>query len=131
MAKGIRRDRRREAYWRRTIREQRGSGQTIREFCRESKLPESAFYFWRQELGRRGLERREAEQEQHRPADPPAAPAFVPVRVKGDGAAATGGRIEIELSGGRRVHVVAPIDRQVLADVLTVLEERHPEGQAC
>jgi hypothetical protein len=33
----------------------------------------------------------------------------------------TGGQIEIELPGDRRVRVHGPVDRQTLADVLAVL----------
>lgn len=128
MANGVNRDERREGQWRRIIRQHAQSGLTIREFCRKSKLPESAFYFWRSEL-----KRREAEQEQpHRrkrpvaSAGPTPAPAFVPVRVAEEVAERPVGRIEIMLTGGRRVHVMAPVDRQALADVLAVLE-----GQAC
>jgi hypothetical protein len=111
----------------------------VREFCRRGKLTETAFYFWRRELERRQVEdsRRRADQEQRCPADPPAPPAFMPVRVEGhvDGPAG-GGRIEIELPGGRRVHVTAPLDRQVLADVLTLLEGLPSaalarEGRSC
>lgn len=126
MAKGVSRDRRREAQWRRIVREHGRSGLTIREFCRKSNLRETAFYFWRSEL-----KRRKAEQEQRRPAGPVAAPAFVAVRVEEHSAIPAGGRpngteyrIEIELSGGIRVHVTAPVDRQALADVLAVLEGR-------
>ena len=116
MANGKERDGRREARWRRIVREHERSGLGIREFCRRGKLTETAFYFWRHEL-----QRRQAEQEQHRDADPPAPPAFVPVQVEEHSAAATVGRIEIELSDGRRIHVTAPVDRQALADVLAVL----------
>jgi hypothetical protein len=127
MAKGVSRDRRRESQWRQIISEHGRSGLSIREFCRKGKLRETAFYFWRRELQRRQVEgsTRRAEQEQRRPARCPAVPAFVAVRVEEPaGAAATGGRIEVELSGGRRVHVTAPVDRQTLADVLAVLEGR-------
>jgi hypothetical protein len=41
-----------------------------------------------------------------------------------------GGRIEIELPGQCRVHVTAPVDRQALADVLAVLEERGGTGRS-
>jgi hypothetical protein len=139
MAKGVSRDRRREAQWRRIIREHTHSGMTIREFCLKSKLPESAFYFWRRELERRQAQGRRAEREQRQrcnraaePAGPATAPAFVPVRVAAnpvepvtrEARPEAPGRIEIELSGGRRVHVAAPVDRQALADVLAVLEGR-------
>ena len=87
----------------------------------------------RKELQRRQVEdsTRRAEQEQS-PRQPRAAQAsFVPVRLAEEVAVQPAGRIEIELSSGRRVHVTAPVDRQTLADVLAVLEGRHPEGQAC
>jgi hypothetical protein len=132
MANGRGRDKRREAFWRRIIRKQGSSGLSIREFCRKGKLPETAFYFWRSELARR-----HAEREQPRPTSNRvrrqvvAVPAFVPVQVKEDEESSAGGRpngtayrIEVELSGGRRVHVTAPVDRQALADVLAVLEGR-------
>lgn len=132
MAMGRNRDGRREARWRRIIREQGRSGLGVRAFCSKSKLTENAFYFWRRELLRRDGERHEAEQEQRRLATHRArrrqaatVPAFVPVCVaEGTAARSAGGRIEIELSGGQRVHVVPPIDRQALADVLAVLEAR-------
>ena len=119
MAKGVGRDKRREEYWRRIVREHLGSGLSIRRFCRKSKLHESAFYFWRGELQRRGTA-----QEQRRPTESSSPPAFVAVRVEEHSGTAAGGRIEIELSGGRRVHVTAPVDRAALADVLAVLEGR-------
>ena len=128
MASGRGRDRRREAQWRRVIREHTRSGLTMRDFCRRSKLAESAFHFWRREL-----ERRDAEQEQRqgpRKGRTPKVrrtqrtPTFVPVRLAEHTQPVASGRIEIELSGGRRVHVAGPVDRQALTEVLTVLEGR-------
>jgi hypothetical protein len=126
MAKGRDRDRRREARWRRILREHGRSGLSIREFCRRGKLTETAFYHWRREL-----ERRQAEPKRRGKTKPPLVPAFVPVRVDEPIATQAGGRIEIELSGGRRVHVTAPVDRQALADVVAVLEGLRPEGEGC
>ena len=114
MAIGKNRDTRREAQWRRIIRQHSDSGLTVSGFCRKGKLPESAFYFWRRELQRR-------QAEPQRPTDLPATPAFVAVRVEDSSSSSIAGHIEIELPGGRRVHVVAPVDRQALADVLAVL----------
>jgi len=132
MAKGKGRDSQRERRWRRIIREHRRSGVGVREFCSRGKLTETAFYFWRRELQRRQVEdsTRRAEQEQRQPTrrtrrrQAAETPAFVAVRVEEHSAVAGGGRIEIELLGGRRVHVAAPVDRQALADVLAVLEGR-------
>ena len=132
MVKGVSRDRRREAQWRRIVQQHSRSGLSIREFCRRGKLKETAFYFWRSEL-----QRRQAEQEQRRPRSrapqspgASAASAFVAVRLAANTAqpvthevrAEAPGRIEIELAGGRRIHVTAPVDRSALADVVAVLE---------
>jgi hypothetical protein len=126
MANGASRDGRREVQWRRVVQEQRGSGLTIREFCRKRNLPESAFYFWRRELQRRQAEQgqrpRHSRRSRGRASSPQA--TFVPVRLAEETPPQAHRRIEIELSGGRRIHVVAPVDRAALADVLAVLEGR-------
>jgi hypothetical protein len=121
MAKGVSRNKRREARWRRIIREHGRSGLTIREFCRRGKLTETAFYFWRSELHRREVERPKGEQEQRK--RPSAQATFVPVTVARDIATQAHGRMEIELHGGHRVHVVAPVDRRALADVLLAVSD--------
>ena len=97
---------------------------TIREFCHQSKLKESAFYFWRKELLRR-----DTVQQRHRDHVRPTPPAaFVPVSVTAgaaepvqEDAASRAGRIEILLPGGQRICMTAPVDRQALADVLAAL----------
>ena len=122
MARGMsHRDVTKEQFWGEQIAEQPGSGLSVRGYCRRDRLHEWAFYFWRKELARRGVSI-------ERPA------AFVAVRITGEPPAAAGnpvqskptGRIEIVLGDARRVHVVGPVDRQALADVLAVLE-----GQSC
>lgn len=126
MAIGKGRDQQREAYWRRTIQEQRGSGRTIRDFCHKRKLRESAFHFWRRELERRQVEQRQGLKQRHAPRSRrgPRAPAFVPVHLAEHAQPPPVGRIEIVLSAGRRIRLTAPVDRQALADVLAVLEAR-------
>ena len=123
MAEGKNRDEGRQETWRRIIRGHARSGLTIRRFCRENGLTESAFYFWRRELQRRQAQR--AQQQRGRAKRPPGqgVPAFVPVCVAEQARPDAAG-IEIVLSGGRRVHVTAPVDRQALADVVAVLEAR-------
>jgi hypothetical protein len=138
MAMGKVRDKGKEAFWRRTVRRQGQSGLSVRAFCQKQGVRETAFYRWRRELVRREAAR-------------PVAAAFVPVRRAGGPAASAAGeavgrparggetadavsghraapapdagRIEIILSGGGRVHVAPPVDRQALADVLAVLSE--------
>lgn len=123
-----RRDRKKEAFWRQTIRRQPSSGLSVRAWCRKQALRESSFYWWRMQLVRRDAK----------------AAALVPVRLTADRSAtdaselsAVNGsqsRIEIVLQRGRRVHVIGPVDRQALADVLAVLTAAsgvEAEASAC
>lgn len=114
MAGSGRRDERKEAFWRRMVRDQERDGLTVRDWCRRHRLQESAFYWWRQQLVRRDAET-----------------MFVPVRVMEDPSAEHGGRIEIVLPDQRRVQVIGRVDRQTLADVLAVLALDTTERQRC
>ena len=64
------RDPRREQSWREVMADFQNSGRTVRAFCAQRRLPESAFHYWRREL-----QRRDAEPASLSP------PAFVPVTV--------------------------------------------------
>jgi hypothetical protein len=123
-----RRDRKKEAFWQRTIRRQPSSGTSVRAWCRKHALRESSFYWWRTQLARRDAQ----------------APGLVPVRVTADRSATDAldlpagigpaSRIEIVLPRGRRVQVIGPVDRQALADVLAVLTAAsggEAEAAAC
>ena len=121
-----RRDRKKEWFWRRTIRRQPSSGMSVRAWCRKHGLRESSFYWWRAPLARRDAE----------------AMTLVPVRVSTDPpptgvfdlSAGNGllGRIEIVLPNQRCVRFTGPVDRQALADVLAVLTSADSiEAAAC
>ena len=47
------RDANREAKWRETMSAWKASGHTVKQFCQEHGLKDSAFYSWRRELRRR------------------------------------------------------------------------------
>ena len=111
------RNRKKESVWRRHVEAQAGSGQSVRNYCIGRRLREHGFYWWRRELMRRDAAKSSASTS--------VPPAFVPVTVAGHVPARTAGRIEIVLPGDRRVRVTGSVDRQVLADVLAVLEERE------
>jgi hypothetical protein len=116
MAKGKARDKSKEAYWQQKLHEHSQSGLSIRAFCRQQKLAETAFYFWRREIARRRREQR---------AKPRRGRAlFVPVRVTADAQSAPGGEMTIALADGRRIHLTPPVDKQALSDVLAVMEVR-------
>ena len=113
----VQKRKKKEAGWRRHIAEQAGSGLSIVDYCRRQGLREPGFYWWRRELARRDVRQS------------PSLAAFVPVTMAAEMAARSGGygegRIEIMLPGDRRVQVVGPVDRHMLAEVLSVLEERE------
>jgi transposase-like protein len=112
MARGVRRDKTKEIFWRRMLRGQAGSGLSVRAWCRKHNLHEHGFYWWRVRLARSGRGGKVRSTK----------PTFVPVRVSAPGVSGTEGQIEIALSGDRCIRVHGPVDRQMLADVLVVLE---------
>lgn len=52
-----------ERYWRGVVQGQGGSGQSVREYCRQAGVKESAFYWWRRRLARRSETREAARSE--------------------------------------------------------------------
>ena len=128
----------RQTYWEEAMRRWRESGQSVREFCRNEGVRESAFYFWRRELAQRS-HRTEAANGARPQASPlttashsserassrhSSVPSFLPVRVVEDVAVEAASGVEIILAHGCTVRVRAGFDRQTLTDVLAVLEVR-------
>lgn len=136
------RDKAKERFWRRAIRRRERSGLSVRAFCEQEGLAESAFYFWRREV-----QKRDAEQAVARPPKPAGSrkatnrskellgskrrvrPAFAAVTVASPQGADRHGvedlhAIEIVLRNSLRVRVARGFDAQTLRDVLAVLEDR-------
>jgi transposase-like protein len=149
MKRRVRRgDPQRQSYWEAVVQRWREGGQRVRAFCRAEGLRESAFYFWRRQLARRGRQAAvvNGSQPQARAAraasrsskgilpQPDATPSFLPVRVVAPTSVCAGvaeaghplaGRgVEIVLPQGRTVRAPVGFDRQTLVDVLAVLEAR-------
>ena len=120
-----RRDPEKERSWRRTLRDWRRSGLSVREFCDWQALSEASFYAWRRELTVRD---REAALRRERRVNGPATnvPQFLPVQIVADAAPDSGASrcLEVQLPTGVRLRVPSGFDRQTLADVLAVLETR-------
>ena len=109
-------------YWEEVVRRWGEDDQSVRAFCRAEGVRESAFYFWRRKLARRGRRTDKRVSPRHG-----ATPSFLPVHVVGSasrcpGVAEADHSVEIILGQGRTVRVQAGFDRQTLADVLAVLE---------
>lgn len=136
-----------EAFWKLAVDEWRAGGTSVREFCRNNGLKESAFYFWRRELARRaGLPAlcttegpvAEAEAEARRtkrtrrnsensPASESPTAMFLPLTLRSRGTAADeggeSGSIEIVV-GGHRLRVPPGFDEETLSRLLEMLELR-------
>jgi transposase-like protein len=128
----------RQTYWEEAMRRWKESGHSVRAFCRNEGVRESAFYFWRRELAQRS-HRTEAANGSRLQASPvttashsserasprhSSVPSFLPVRVVEDVAAEAAGSVEIILVHGCTVRVRSGFDRQTLLDVLGLLEVR-------
>jgi hypothetical protein len=116
----VKRDLKKESFWRLAIRDQTISGIPVRRWCRKQGLNEASFYWWRRELSRRDGEG--------------GSMSLVPVHVTDDRPRDGEPRIEIVLTDGRRVGVHGSVDRQTLADVLGILTSANsvePEHRSC
>ena len=104
-----------ESHWRRMLERQQASGLTVRVFCRQERLVETSFHYWRRTIRRRDLAR---------PLVPSPAPAFVPAVVRTDPSPAGPAepRIALDLRGGRvlQLPVAMPVAR--VAELVHAIE---------
>ena len=105
-----------ERFWRRMVRQCRGSGLSVWGFCEERGLSEPSFYAWRRTLADRDA----------------AAVRFVPVQVTPDAKPATktadgsAGAVELVLDAGRRLRIGPGFDGPTVTRLLALLEEGRP-----
>jgi hypothetical protein len=124
------RDRGKEWYWRRVLRQWRRSGQGVRGYCLEHGLSEPSFYAWRRTIQERERQRAQRSQRRGRRQAKKAVadrgqgdglPEFVPLTI-----AAPAPSLEVVLGDGRVVRVPAGFDVASLRQLLAVLEEASP-----
>lgn len=130
MAKSGARDLTKEAAWRRRLARHADSGQTVRAWCHRHRVKEAAFFWWRRELARRDAEQPSSARRDAKARDG----SLVPVQVIDNEAGDGDGRIEIELTDGRRVRVTGTVTREMLTQVFAVLTSTGPvevERPAC
>ena len=124
MAKSKARDLAKEAAWRRRLAGHADSGQSIRAWCRRHRVRETAFHWWRRELARRDAEEARMMPVKASPHTPSTDTRFLPVQVTDDPLRDGDSQIEIVLTDGRRVRVTGAVNRELLTEVLDVLERR-------
>ena len=104
-----------ERFWRRMIRQWRGSGLSVRAFCDEQGLSEPSLYAWRRTLAERDA----------------ASVRFAPVQLmpesKPPGTAdGVPGAVELVLGPGRRLRIGPGFDGPTLTRLLALLEGGRP-----
>lgn len=128
-----------ERAWRQRVRRQASSGLSVRAFCEQQGLAESAFHFWRQELKRRAAESRDAVISSS-PAN--GQPRFVPVIMAEPSepnlrdaalisSEASPLAIELVHPGGIVIRVPGRCDVAALRVVLDLLDDRGAETRPC
>ena len=122
MAERGKRDGGKERFWRRTFRQMRRSGLSVRAFCAEHGLAEASFYAWRRIIAWRDREGSRVP-DGHSDAAVDDAPVFVPLRVID---VSTQVAFEVVLERGRVVRVLRGFDADTLRQLLAVLEEDRP-----
>ena len=102
-----------ERFWRRVLRQWRGSGLSVRAFCEEQGLSEPSFYAWRRALAERDA----------------AAVPFVSVRVTPEPTTtsdSSAGALELVVGANRRLRIGPGFDALTLTRLLALLEEGRP-----
>jgi hypothetical protein len=115
VVKGPMRSRQRHEYWRQIVMGQPGSGQSIRQWCRQQGVREPSFYAWRRELARRDA------QQQACGLTPPA--RFVAVDLAGAEQPSTPGPLLQLVVNDLRVEIAPGFDVDTLRRLVTVLRE--------
>jgi len=111
------RDATKERLWREAVKRFARSGLSVRAFCRQENLLESAFYFWRREIACRD---EETQTRAKAPRRAPRQPDFLPVCVTET--VARPASITLELAGGRVLRLPDAIPAARLAEIVAALE---------
>src|SRR4051794_26702862 len=114
MSTNNQRSSKKERFWRRMVRQWRGSGLSVRAFCEKRGLSEPRFYVWRRTLAVRDS----------------ATVHFVPVQVTAEPKPVTtdtsADALELVLDAGRRLRIGPGFDGPTLTRLLALLEEGRP-----
>jgi hypothetical protein len=102
----------RRAYWRRMVEEVRRSGQGVRAFCRERRVDEHLFYYWRRVLAKEeGAVVKWAEEPRFLLVSPP----------QPEELAESNRSLELVVERGWRLRIPAGADETMLRAVLAAL----------
>lgn len=110
-----------EAYWRKMVRQQRRSGTTIRQFCKDHEVSEASFFSWQREIAIRdrqaaGTNGSSSSRKKQAAPPPVNAAAFIPLRLSGASA------MELIHPRGHVLRIPAGFDGDCLEKVLQLLD---------
>jgi len=89
-----------QSEWRAVFERQRSSGQSVAAFCRQVRVPQSSFFYWRRKLEQ--------------------VPGFTEVKLAAEPESASA--IEVQLAVGRSLRVWPGFCRRTLLELLAALE---------
>ena len=128
--------------WRELLADQRGSGLPVTVFCRERGIPQSTFFAWRRRLSVVGVGGifKPVKIVSESVAKPVSESVVASVVQSGPGCSAVdggvvddtadAGSLELLVGGGRRLLVRRGFDRELLLDVLEVVEGKPSRLEA-
>ena len=120
--------RKREEYWRGVFAEQRASGLSHSEFCRQKTISMNAYFWWKRELPRREAGRREVRPaRRHREGRKISiTPSLIPVRIRepeeGTSAVSRSQAFEVVFRSGRVLRIPSGFHAEDLRRLISVLE---------
>jgi hypothetical protein len=117
LKKSIRRDVEKERYWQQVIREATRSGLSISEFCRQRKLRESQFYWWRRKL----KDQRQKQTLRGKSKSKAKTGDQKTFALVSDNPGDLDAGIELVLSDGRRIRIGQGVDEETLRTVLSAV----------
>ena len=101
----------RERFWREKIERQKGSGLSVAAYCRQERISEASYYYWKRRL----VARRDKPKTESREGDE----RFVVIDLP----QAVCDNLEVVLRNGRRVVVPDRFSENTLRALLAVLED--------
>ena len=113
-----------ETHWRKMVRQQRRSGMTVRQFCKDHGLSEASFFSWQREIAIRdrqaaGTAENGSSARKKHVIPPPMDSPFIPLHLSGASA------LEVVHPRGHVLRIPAGFDGRCLEKVLQLLDRER------
>lgn len=105
-------------HWEKVLRERKGSGLSIRRWCRDNGVCEKTYYYWQRKLREKVCDQLAVSQE-----EPQTPVIFTPVRLPASPGPASGGKLIIRLNGAE-VEIYGDMPASTVETVIQALAGR-------